>query len=160
MLSAVLAIMNGCVISDNDLPFNNGDEQNHANESEDDASVEGGVVRNLFQMYSSSSSCSLATTATAADEEEEDPLTCIDLTVQEQSHILHKMIVDDVILAQQGMKTISNILWYAFLDFLLEGFFVSSPSLVLIMNFEFFFDMVSLGKAFRYLLGIVRFEFL
>ena len=100
MTSAVLAIMNGCVISDNELPFNNGDEQNHANESEDDASVEGGVVRNLFQMYSSSSSCSLATTATAADEEE-DPsaLTCIDLTVQEQSHILHKMIVDDVILA-------------------------------------------------------------
>jgi len=101
--SAVLAIMNGCVISDNNLPFNNGDEQNHANESEDDASVEGGVVRNLFQMYSSSSSCSLATTATAADEEEEDPskdpLTCIDPTVQEQSHILHKMIVDDVILA-------------------------------------------------------------
>jgi len=52
VLSAVLAIMNGCVIviSDNNLPFNNGDEQNHANESEDDASVEGVVVRNLFQM--------------------------------------------------------------------------------------------------------------
>jgi hypothetical protein len=123
--------MNRSLISDNyNLPFN-GDEQNHANESEEDASVEGGVVRNLFQMYSSSSSCSLATTAMAADEEEDpsdDPLTYIDPAVQDQSHIQHKMIVNDVILAQQGMKKISNILWYAFLDFLLEGIFFFSPS--------------------------------
>jgi hypothetical protein len=99
---------NRCWTSDN-RSTGNRDEQNPDHESEEDASLEGGIVRNLFQMSSSSSS--LDTTTTAADEEE-DPMSFVDSTVQDPSHILHEqLILNDVILAQQGMKTISNILW-------------------------------------------------
>lgn len=105
--------MTRCLISYNSST-GNGDEQNPDHESEEDASLEGGIVRNLFQTSSSSSSFDSRTTAAEEEEEEEeDPMTYVDSTVQDPSHILHEqVIVNDVILAQQGMKTISNILWY------------------------------------------------
>ncbi len=102
--------MTRCLISYNSST-GNGDEQNPDRESEEDVSLEGGIVRNLFE--TSSSSSSFDTRTTAAEEEAEDPMTYVDSTVQDPSHILHEqLIVNDVILAQQGMKTISNILWY------------------------------------------------
>lgn len=96
------------------------DDQDQDSNSEEDASLEGAVVRHLFQMYPSSSS-SLASISSTTEDNNHDAMN----DAERDKSLMHDAFsMENVILAQQereGIKKISDILWYV--SWMLESFF-------------------------------------
>jgi hypothetical protein len=96
----------------NSTPHKN-DDQDQDSQSEEDASLEGAVVRHLFQMYSSSSSSSsLASISSITEDNNHDAMNDAE---KDKSLMRDIFMMENVILAQQereGTKKISDILWY------------------------------------------------
>lgn len=140
------------------------DDQDQDSNSEEDASLEGAVVRHLFQMYPSSSS-SLASISSTTEDNNHDAMN----DAERDKSLMHDTFtMENVILAQQereGIKKISDILWYV--SWMLESFFFANTLTIIISSLHslcfflvHFYYGVSMVKAFRFVLGILRVEFL
>jgi hypothetical protein len=153
------------VIGNNSTPHGN-DDQDQDSKSEEDASLEGAVVRHLFQMYSSSSSSSsLASISSTTEANKHNAMSDAE---RDKSLMQDTFTMENVILAQQereGIKKISDILWYV--SWMLESFFFANTLTIIISSLHslcfflvHFYYGVSMVKAFRFVLGILRVEFL